>query len=136
VEPDPSRFPYVLGLLAICFSIAGIVGAVLSYDSALPANVVVVAISLVISALHFYGGWLTSRYKATGLKVLTAYAIAALALAMGSAAMLYLSPTKQAMSPSYAIAAALVSLPWPIAVLFLANSKRATEACRPVVSDG
>ncbi len=128
---ERSRLPYVLGLFAIMFSIAGAVSTAMSYREALASSLGIAlgAASLVVAALHLYGGWKTAQYQAVGLRVLTGYAIAALALAMAE---LWLGERKSLAL----IVAKILGMAWPLVVLVLANTKRAEEACRPVVSDG
>jgi hypothetical protein len=97
------------------------------------------AISGVLFLVHLIGGIVAVQYKRSGLKLLTIYSIAAIALAILDVVLCIALVPKRFDSYEYGdlwfsvvtmhIAFSVMALPWPITTLALVNGARAKEAC-------
>jgi hypothetical protein len=160
VRPTRSAVPRVVGILAIIFASIGLMGSLIwaygpmsdIYDWNLEGELgsiitwlwVWMGLSVVVFVVHLVGGIQAIRYKRSGLRLLTVYAIAALALALVDAVLVYaLMPSRIegvdgfwrtheevrfSISTMHAVFSGM-ALPWPIVVLALVNGARAKEAC-------
>lgn len=151
MQPQRSGVPRTLGILAIIFSIVGLLASMVWWwgplsdvdkyglRGQLHGTVtwlnVWMGISSIVFVLHLIGGILAAGYKRAGLRLLTVYAIVAILFAIIDVVVL------QATMHDYDrydmrfsifgmhIFFSVCALPWPITALALANGARAKEAC-------
>ena len=148
--PRRSAVPKVVGIIALVFSWVGLGGSVLftfgplhdlqrhssdeSFGFALTWVYLWAAASFVIFILHLVGAILALLYRTIGLRLLTAYAVAALMLVLLDMVILYgFMPGGYWVRTSLTFPRtlfALLAAPWPIIVLVLVNLQRSKQACR------
>lgn len=146
--PRRSAIPRVVGILAIIFACVGAGFSVIftlgplsdirRWSDAESLGFVVTwlylwaAISFALFALHLVGGVMACSYRAIGLRLLTAYAVAAIALVIIDVILMngYVSNGRLYDSLTMPRTVfALFALPWPVVVLALVNNGRAKRAC-------
>jgi hypothetical protein len=93
------------------------------------------ALSAVVFGLHFVGSLLAIMYKQVGPKLLTSYAVSAIALLVTDLVMVHTLVPKHFDHDVYGSVAishtvfSAIAFPWPVVVLALINSRRSREAC-------
>ncbi len=147
--PRRSALPKVVGIIALVFACVGLAGSLLFTigplhdlhrhdDEALGFAItwayLWLAISFVIFLLHLVGGILAILHRTIGLRLLTAYAVAALMLIVLDMVILYgFMPSGYWVKTSLTFPRtvyALLAAPWPIVVVVLVNLQRSKQACR------
>jgi hypothetical protein len=144
-----SAIPRVLGILAIIFSVIGLLFSLVqtfgtysdieemmmdvselgSFGNWLPAYM---AFALLIFGLHLTAGILSVRYSPRCIKWMNGYAIAALLLAVANislTAATYPEALKLTDGHKGRIFLDVFALPWPIIVLSLMNLQKTQQAC-------
>lgn len=157
MKPQRSGVPRVVGVLAIIFSAFGLIGSLIwtfgpmsdaekmhasDLDPVITWLWIWLVLSLGLFVLHLVGGILAVQYKPSGLKTLTWYAIAALALILVDVVLVnVLIPAQYRYDRSddgvyfsvrtMHIAFSAMAAPWPIIALALVRGDKARQACSP-----
>lgn len=148
---DRSSIPKVVGILAIIFSVIGLLGALVQTfgiygqldekhipSSALGSfatwNIINMVLAAGVFGIHLAAGILSVRYSPRAPKFITIYGIFALALLVANIALTAaLFPDLVSLTldnPEYArYGLEVLALPWPIVALALMNTRRARQAC-------
>ena len=146
-----SAIPRVVGILALVFACLGIASSIVWTFGPLHdinrwgaserlAGIITwmyawLAMSVVLFGAHLAGGILAIVYKPAGLRVLTGYAVGALALVVIDLVMMHGFMPRV---PDHDIHGSVtmartafdaLAAPWPVVVLALVNSRRAKAAC-------
>jgi hypothetical protein len=153
LEPDRrSAIPKVVGILATVFCGFGLLfsaGLALGMEDEMLQHGVSrpdlgsfatwMMVSLVLAvgvfALHLTAGIQAIRYARSAPRLMTAYAVAAIALAIGDAAISAITFPSELAGGAYEDLAvprfglAFLALPWPIVALVLINTRGARTAC-------
>lgn len=153
----PSAIPRVVGILAIIFSVIGLLGSfTLSVgiagvldDKGIPYsalgtfgtwNVIFGILGLALFGLHLTGGILGVKYSRLAPRFITIYALLAIAIVAADIAFTATTlPNEVALKlddqdmARYAIE--VIALPWPIIALSLINTRRAKDACADPARD-
>jgi hypothetical protein len=147
LAPTRSTMPRMVGILAITFACIGFALAVLFTAGPLhdlrhtsdkgSADLWMYAfagLSLLLFALHLAGGILAAGYRTIGLRLLTGYAVGALALvAIDLVYVLAIVPQSSRVVTSLVkphLVYSLCAIPWPVVVLVLVNLPRSKRMCR------
>lgn len=145
--PRRSAIPRVIGILAIVFACIGVLGSLTFTLGPLSdlrrhrdeLGFVItwiylwMAISFVIFGLHVVGGILAVTYRKIGLRLLTAYGVAAVLLVVLDMLILWgFAPHGFRVESSLTwprTGWAMLAVPWPVVVLVLVNLRRSQAAC-------
>jgi hypothetical protein len=149
--PPRSGIPRVVGILAIVFAVLGLAFSILFTWGPLDdigrrgvdrmgrhGGFVInwiyiwIAISFLLFVLHLIGGVLAVTYRRLGLRLLTAYAVAALVLVVADLLILHGFVSGRRFMESLVwprTGFAAIAAVWPIIVLALVNTKNAKAAC-------
>jgi hypothetical protein len=151
MQPQRSGVPRTVGILAIIFSIVGLLcsmmwwwGPVHDVDkfgmrghlrSTVTWLNVWMGLSVILFVLHLIGGILAAGYKRVGLRLLTVYGIVAIVLAIVD--VVAIETTMHGFDQydmrfsifGMHVFFSVLALPWPITALALANGARAKGAC-------
>lgn len=156
MPPQRSGIPRVLGVLAIIFSCFGLLGSAIwafgplsdikeygasDLDPIKTWLYVWMLLSAGVFVLHLIAGIYAVQYKLTGLKLMTIYAVAALALILIDVVLVnVLIPSRYQYDTrgddgvwfsvrTMHLVFSGMAAPWPIIALALARNGRAQEAC-------
>ena len=149
--PRRSATPRVVGILALVFACIGIATSLIWTFGPLHdidrwgeherlAGVITwmyawLAMSAVLFGVHLTGAILAITYKPAGLRLLTGYAVGALALVVIDLVMMhgFVPRSEHDIYSSVTIARTVfdgLAAPWPVIVLALVNSRGARLACQ------
>lgn len=144
--PRRSGIPRIVGVIAIIFACLGLgLGALFTigplvdlqgrgHASAVKWVYAFGGLSLVLFVLHLAGGILACMYRTVGLRLLTGYAVGALALiVIDLVYVLGIAEHSRRITTSLVephVVYSLLAVPWPVIVLVLVNLRRAKLACR------
>jgi hypothetical protein len=146
-----SAIPRVIGVMAIVFACIGFALALLfglaqlrntsrwddadEFSALLTWYEIWLGTSIVLFALHLFGGVFSCMYRKLGLRLLTAYGIGAVALVIIDLVSLHYMPDmrrhdRHGLGILMRGLFDIIALPWPIVVLALVNLRRSRMACR------